>query len=304
VLTRFGSLAGRILIEPEQLEADLRVEVRSAAGVVAGEGGKTSTPTFTGPRRSEAHHFSFAELPVGSYTLAILTPDGGEVLRVLHDVPVLAGETAQDPRLDPIDLRGTLPRITLSVRDAGGSPIDKAWVSCRRGAAWQGRQPIRSGRVALRFDGEPLEVKVEAFGYREQVLWPSADQEVILEPGLPVRIVIAGLEELASHAFEVRFGGDHTQTLDARGEARATLAPGDHPLELFLLHGTGRDRRRLGVRLSGLLRVEETGGEEQLCRLEALPGEPARLQQQLAKRAQMLSAGELRRRYGGRGRGR
>jgi hypothetical protein len=119
-----GSLEGTLLLEPELAEVALVVVLRDSFGGVA----QQECVRF-GSRAEQ--RFRFQKVPSGAHELELTLPGRSAAVATLHDVIVAPGGGAQDPRLAPLDLRGAIPRLVLSVRDPSGAPIAGAHASWR-----------------------------------------------------------------------------------------------------------------------------------------------------------------------------
>jgi hypothetical protein len=139
--------------------------------------------------------FQLKGLPQGTVTLtARYAWSDGQI--EIPDIAVAAGEETRDPRLDPLDLSSILPTITFTVTDDHGDPIPvvralvrlpdhEEFVDC--GARQEG------DRVTVAAGPLPLHVKLEARGFRSlELVGVDSDRAVVLEPGILVRLVLAG----------------------------------------------------------------------------------------------------------------
>ena len=141
---------------------------------------------------AETGRFTLDGAQPGQADLVIRAPslraEEGEILRIPG---VQIGAALQDERLNPIDLRGRLFGCTLLVRSADSKPLQElqAWPAANPSAVAYGW----GGNVGL-LSSEPIgEVVVFAFGCREARLTPLHPREnVVLQPGLPVRISVPG----------------------------------------------------------------------------------------------------------------
>jgi len=188
----------------------------------------------------ESGRFSMEGAPAGMADLVIgapsPSPNDGEILRLSG---IHVGAAAPDPRLDPIDLRGKVHGCMLKARIAGGGKVEElqAWPAADPAAVAYGWD----GQVSL-LSGAPLgEIVVSATGCRELRFTPLQPRaEIELQPGIPVRVSVAG----AAAAAGERLLGVFLFPEDDAGSwsrgARALLGP-DGSADLLLAR-TGRHR--------------------------------------------------------------
>jgi len=191
VLERAGSIAGRLA--PGSPEPYLKL---FAAG----------QPVKASVRHAKEGAFSFHSVPPGAVTLTASYPWSEGQL----DVPglvVVAGEETRDPRLEPLDFASTLPAVTLTVVDDRGQPVPKVRVSLVRPGSEKFVEcsPGRKGDSLVVSAGPlPLHVRLEAKGYRPQELTGvDSDRTVVLERGIPVRIVFSGTLPVLPEGWEL-----------------------------------------------------------------------------------------------------
>lgn len=205
----------------------------------------------------------------------------------VDDVLVRAGEVAEDPRLQNVVIAALVDELCLRVVDDQGQPVARATVR----VAGEGRGgEVRSGsdgRAVLRGRQVPLDLEVEAFGFRPAALQGVAgDREVALQPGLPARISCGGVPAHGSeprYDLGLRFWGPlrpgapramlwptttplESVYFDAAGELRIRFpAPGRYVAEPFVFVA-GRDNVGRGGNLSLApeltIDVAEVGGEQ------------------------------------------
>jgi len=206
VLVRQGKIAGRILLKDFQDRMGLQVLARSEA----------DGHFFQGGLRSTGDGFEIPQLPAGSYTvLCRWNQDGSNVLLdEVAGVRVSAGETARDPRLDPLDLTAALHEIELEVVDTYGRSVREVFLTLRDPRRGPGESSGTFGPLRLS----------ERSARRVKCPWPVADLElrapglrtawiasvteavhVTLQPGFPVRLVSSDETAvlLAEHGVEI-----------------------------------------------------------------------------------------------------
>jgi len=114
--------------------------------------------------------------------------DGWEVIARVEGivVPAAPGAVVRDPRLDPLDLRGRLSSVALTVTDGHGAPVEGArvsWRSAGQGACLKGLA-VPSGACTLRAVGPALDLVVFAPGRRSvERRGVSGAVAAVLEPG-------------------------------------------------------------------------------------------------------------------------
>ncbi len=228
VVDRSGSVEARVLLD-DDLPA-WRVDL-----VLHGEGD-----------RMIGYHSGVARwehLAPGTYALTV-SADTAEPLVRIDDI-VVRDRPADDPRLDPIDLRGVLRRVEITVVDERGEPIPDA--SGRvRGPAEGAWSPWPQGRASFVTGRAPFDLEVGAPGYRWTLAHDVEDGDAIaLRRGIPVRLVLEGaplpqapwrLDATLSwtgSGFGGRFGPE--EPVDARGEALLHVTePGRHEVAVLL----------------------------------------------------------------------
>lgn len=190
VLRRAGAVAGRVLV-------DEAIGARWARLVLTPESGDDSSDTTPD---IDTGYFELKSIEPGRYSLVALVGAGEEVARV-DGLVVAPGETARDPRFDPLDLRGKLRSMRIDARCSDAVPVPHYQVfllgtepdSLPMTAGWG--SPGRPVRLVI---AQPaVDLLVQAPEHRDAtLLGVSSDREVLLEVGIPVRIVAGGLPRL------------------------------------------------------------------------------------------------------------
>jgi hypothetical protein len=187
-----AELRGSLALSPDWPASWFAVEVRAADGSVS--------ERANARQRFEAGSFVLTGLPVGPASLAVFVRGDDEPLVVVDGLELRAGEVCRDPRMQRIALPDTLRRIELDVQTPDGRPWSNA---ADEGIVWFGTAgTARTERLeqAIYLDeGRPtvvltrrasLDVDVEVPGFRMVELRAIAgDRRVVLEPGIPVRVV-------------------------------------------------------------------------------------------------------------------
>jgi hypothetical protein len=216
VLPGAGSIAGRVLAEPEVMGVGIDVLAHGAdenQGNVRG----ASLDRATGA-------FEIQGLAPGPYALTAQVENGGPQLAPAADLVVEAGRVTRDPRFDPLDLRGKVRpiRIEASCADAirlqffqvqQRDPETLEWSDC---GGWG-----QSGSsITVLASKATIDVVVIASEHRPLELFGiSSDQRVVLEPGLGVRVV------LDPPQAELGPGASLSVTASPEGEGHPPYAP-------------------------------------------------------------------------------
>ena len=200
VLERFGGLAGRVQTDNPKPRPGLLLS--SPGGAIRSVyASSDSEGTF------EARRMRPGEYSVQAY----IDSDRVHGARV-EGVVVHPGAVTRDPRLDPLDLRGRMRTITVTVFETQGGHASGA----RVGAQLPGRadltwHDVRSGRASLRLVAPAIDLEVRARGLRTaHLLGVSEDVTVTLGEPLRFEAWVEGV-----HPIE----GGHRLALCLRREA-------------------------------------------------------------------------------------
>ena len=136
--------------------------------------------------------FEVRGLRPGSYALRLVLAATASELASVPGVRVLAGETARDERLDPLDLRGHHRLIELALADERGDPVSGARAFSRPSDDADARWTFagRDGdRIELLCDGRPLDVALSAPGFlRAELERVNASRQVVLRRAAKLRL--------------------------------------------------------------------------------------------------------------------
>lgn len=271
VLQSGGRIVGSLLLDDRLPEVAVRATL-TAPGA--------ASPSLAGIEGNGA--FAWSDLPAGIYEVGILPVADPEPMIRIEGVRVEAGQTSEDERLQGIDLRGRLAFARLEVVDERGGVIEEARVLL----PGSGASPTRSfiawhGGIELATARPPLDVRVVAPGFLSQDLADvRGDRQVVLERGIPVRLVLAAPPvlppDISLHAhLSPRWGGENPGTVDCRfdgtGEARAAVSEDGTYRVVFRVrrhHGRGFGSRNLQ---GPWPHVEVVEGGEQTFRFEIDP---------------------------------
>ncbi|MCC6407475.1 MAG: hypothetical protein IT453_09925, partial [Planctomycetes bacterium] len=139
--------------------------------------------------------FAVRRLLPGNYSISLRDQTSWNDMTSIPDIVVRAGEVTRDPRLDPIDLRGTHFVVRLTIVDENQEPVPRGWFmrefTDAAGESSQDWGPIVNGKASIAHDGSGANVRLQAEGFcamrLEKVL---ADQTVVLRRAPRVRIVV------------------------------------------------------------------------------------------------------------------
>lgn len=227
-LSRSFALTARMVADPGVDLTELRIELE-----YQDRSEDEETPTWARVNEKDST-LTFRDAPPGLADLVFrLSSTAGPDEELLRIGGIAVGSAAQDPRLNPIDLRGKVYGCRIKARGADGTELEdlQAWPAAHPDAMARGWE----GSVSL-LSREPLgEVVVAAEGWRELRLTPvKPTEEVVLAAGLPIRLTgpaAAGNYRLGvlliSESDPGSWWRGTRQMFDAGGTARAVLsAPG------------------------------------------------------------------------------
>lgn len=193
-LEQTGAIVGRILRDPGAAGDPLVAGAQLSDPGIDQDGGMAEIASDGG--------FVLRKLLQGTYDVALRETASWTDLVLIPGVVVRGGEATRDPRLDPIDLRGSRFVVRLTVVDEGGEPVPRGWFA-REFADANGEQqsdygPILNGRVKVAHDGSGATVVIQADGFcvvrLEKVM---NDQTVTLRRAPTVELVLRPPPELA-----------------------------------------------------------------------------------------------------------
>ena len=125
----------------------------------------------------------------------------GSRLAWIEGIRVEAGQTARDPRVSPLDLRGRLRVFALRARTSDGAALED--LTCAFEAPGLGVKAAYSkgsvsGQFRILVPAEVVEIQAGSWGYRPvRLAWSPETQDVLLRPGPRVR-----LREVPGYPFE------------------------------------------------------------------------------------------------------
>jgi hypothetical protein len=133
--------------------------------------------------------FEFPAMRSCTSTIVVRLAGEEPPLATIEGVRTIAGRTARDPRLDPLDLRGIVHAINLKVVNDDDAPITDGWarVLTTDPASNPPAQVIVDGRVQLLARTESADIEVWSPGYAlAQVPGAQDSQRIVLHRGFPV----------------------------------------------------------------------------------------------------------------------
>lgn len=195
-LQRAGVLAGRVLVDPGVPAQRLRVRLRPP--------GRRERTSYGCDVMADGRFQARAVEP-GDYDLHVHVESESEPLATVPGVRVAADGSSDDPRLDPVDLRGALHALVLRVTDEAGAPLDGAWVRYDPDGAG-GADPIgravEGGRAVLVAKERALDLEVGAAGFRSaRVEGASGEADVALARGYALRVRLRGAPPALGEAW-------------------------------------------------------------------------------------------------------
>ncbi|MEM7307086.1 MAG: hypothetical protein AAF682_10475 [Planctomycetota bacterium] len=209
--------------------------------------------------------FELTRVPAGTYDLHVQLSDSDEPLLVIDQLLAVPGEVNDDPRLNPIDLRGMFQAIRLRVTDADGATIPQLKISYRPTgddeAPWRFDWQRDEQTVSIVTTAQAIDIEVASEGYRTARLdGVVGEREVVLLAGAPLRFVLSGglpalppnvhLEVAVTPAGpdSSRFSGGNAK-FDASGTAEIRASGGGtFRIALHIVRIEGRMARSYGVR--------------------------------------------------------
>jgi len=236
VLPAAGGLAGNMLLDEAVPPAAIRV-----TPVLPGHRARFSSDD---PEVAADGSFAFPNLAPGTYSVVFNLNFFDPFLEV-EGIVVRSGETNRDPRLQDVDLRERLHAYRLRVVDPQDEPVHNYYFHARptadRGGPAKWKTVSRLGSILVTLH-RSIDVRVTAWGYRPRVLLDvHSDETVVLEHGLPIRLVLSDPEvllgtEATLEAWLDREGRRERgrASFSERGEVRLTVSdPGAYRIALY-----------------------------------------------------------------------
>jgi hypothetical protein len=262
VLGATGLLAGTVLLDATLVDSVVLVQAVPIAPSPDGD-------DATGDRAAVLDHqgrFSIRNLPPGSYGVSVQYAATGSEIGRVDGIVVPAGEPANDPRLEPLDLRTAGHLIELELVNEAGAPVPDGRAFSRptgeSAARWSFASPV-GGRLQLLSAGGPLDVTISAAGFlRTDLEQVSASQRVVLRRAATLRLYLASGLRLPDPPLQLvveltpvapgRFSGfvdSGMSTFDESGTLTCqTPFTGDLRVELVVVSPEGPASQRAYVR--------------------------------------------------------
>jgi hypothetical protein len=227
-LAATGSIAGRVLRDESAGGEALMVQA-VRVGDADGDDGENEQVAPDGS-------FLMRRLLPGTYVVTLHDAMQWNEVRQVPDVVVRANETTNDPRLDPLDLRGSHQVVRLTIVDDRGEPVKQGWFirnfTDADGEEQQEYGPIANGKANVSHDGSGANVVIQADGFcvvrLDNVV---TDQTVTLRRAPKVRIAVRPVPTLpaGSKLYVSLQSGDDGEggawfNLDANGEGEESVA--------------------------------------------------------------------------------
>lgn len=186
-----STVSARFLIDDATPWRDLHYRLLPATGMDEDDLGLRGAASAN--RQDDAASCTWRNIAGGQHRLTVTSPGSAAPLVDLS-IAVPSGAACEDPRLDGIDLRGRVRGFTVRVTDTFGNAVTDE----RAGVLFSGFDDPQAVRYARGLDHEgrarltataPVDLVVFAPGLRQHSLSSVfADTQVILEPGLEVRV--------------------------------------------------------------------------------------------------------------------
>lgn len=181
-VSKWGHVAGWITTSPDVKPEELLVEIL----------GPTVDHKTTAIVYCDGE-FSARKIPAGLVRVLVREQGANQPLALVENVRVMSGEATEDPRLDPIDVRGKIRQMSLRVVDPTGRPIPRADVYPQAHALIPGydlRKTDANGEVSFPVAAAPLRCVVRAAGFRLRCIELSKSATLTIHPGIPVRLYL------------------------------------------------------------------------------------------------------------------
>ncbi len=194
VLLAAGAIAGRVVLSEGVPAKRIVVGVRDPAAPASEGVPHSARPDADGS-------FEILAVSPGTWTVQIDAPD---TVVTFDGVLVEAGETTRDPRLAEIDLRDLVFSFVLGVFDPEGAPVPGPRAVTIRPVPPGGPRTTwgRDGRIEILSITPAVDVTVQANGFRTRRLeGVREDTRVVLDRGIPVRLVLANARVLNDPRF-------------------------------------------------------------------------------------------------------
>jgi hypothetical protein len=234
-LTGTGVIAGVVLLDEEIQRGEVTVQAQRQSQ----DGRDPGDFFWTGASLERDGSFAIKDLRPGTYDLSLQIGQNWADVRTVSGIEVAAGETVRDPRVDPLDLRGSQRVLRLTITDADGNPIPQGNVVQRDPDAGEEERTqwlwFQGGEMTVTYTGAAVDLDVSSPGYLSvHVSRAAEDRTVVLRRAPRVRLSLArGLRvpqgcELSAQLRSAEGGeshgwfGDGPSAFDANGSLTTT----------------------------------------------------------------------------------
>jgi hypothetical protein len=182
VLPHAGVLAGWVKLDPGLAHDDVLLYLSSGSRQVV-----LLQPDAT---------FEAKGLSPGTYSLEISRRGVNgrfekEPAMRIENLFVAAGETCRDPRIQGVSIASVMPTLRIRIVDRASTPLERAAVAIVGVPDARPTLSDISGVCLVRCAALPVDLDVSAYGFaRQRLVKVSADREVMLEAGIPIRLRI------------------------------------------------------------------------------------------------------------------
>lgn len=264
-----GEIAGSVLVDES---------VRADAIIYAVKAGRDMKPLPIVAARLLDGSFTLSGIPAGVVRVDLSAAGVIEPLFSVEGVVVEGGAVTRDPRLQEIDLRGSLRAIQISARDVDGNAVTGLRVGYRRageeGASWSTRWGGNSPQVELVVTHPAVDVEVSAQGYRSVRLEGVMDDQVVtLSAGLDVRFALAGNPPPLPPNFVFVVTLNPTDPNGVRTQLSGEFGPGGEATIRVPRPGTYRAYASLRSRTEGRTRTSGLSRSQVTLQVEDSPGQ-------------------------------
>jgi hypothetical protein len=270
-----GVVAGSVRLDPWVPPTRIRVTIQpvNESGQLPPVNGVFGSPPL---HLDPEGRFRFGGITSSTAVVSVrVESDPWEAARI-ENVPVREGNEPQDSRLEPIDLRGKLEVLAVSVLDDAGAKLDGARVvlSSSEDTDIGCSRVTSGGRAEFLTKTGPHDLEVERDGFRKaRLAGVFGDQVVRLRKGIPVRVVLQGkspdVKPQERIVIALLKGTRDRSTLGGMGTfddpRQATFlvsSPGSYEIAWYL--ESGRDRKYITSSAGRTVQVGDLDGVQDL----------------------------------------
>ncbi len=192
VLGAAGGIEGTVLLDSSLLDSIVLAHAFRKTPESPREVASSEKPAVVG----RDGRFSLRGLEGGTHSVRLVYAATGTEIGRVEDITVREGETARDPRFDPLDLRGSFRLIELELADERGQLVSQGRAYSRPSGEADARWTYaraEGGRLKLLRDDRPLDVAITSPGFLRTELDRVTDsQRATLRRAASVRLELAG----------------------------------------------------------------------------------------------------------------